>query len=122
MNTLQISVTHSDLNITESNSETSEPVVLSVKTEDSTCKQEPLVLSLYNDDNHVSEIQVSTKNSKIPVDMVSRKEAGHTRLKQRAIKSSHVKKSEDQGKHVRKSGAGPGVPEVKRFKCEMCNR
>lgn len=122
MDTLQISVSNSDLNITESNSRTNEPVVLPVKTEDSTGKQEPLAFSLYSDDNNVSETQVPTKNSKMHVGMVSRKEAGSARLKQRAMKLSHIKKSENQGKQVRKSETASEIPEVKRLKCETCNR
>jgi hypothetical protein len=122
VDTLQISVSNSDLNITESNSRTNEPVVLPVKTEDSTGKQEPLAFSLYSDDNNVSETQVPTKNSKMHVGMVSRKEAGSARLKQRAMKLSHIKKSENQGKQVRKSETASEIPEVKRLKCETCNR
>jgi hypothetical protein len=122
VDTLQISVSNADLNITESNSRTCESVVLSVKTEDSTGKQEPLAFSLYNDDNNACEIQRPTKNFKMHVGMVSHKEAGSARLKQRAVKLSHIKKSENQGKQVRKSETASEIPEVKRFKCETCSR
>ncbi|XP_021913906.1 zinc finger protein 37 homolog isoform X5 [Zootermopsis nevadensis] len=120
VDTLQISVSNSDLNITESNSQTSEPAALSVKTEDLAGKEEPLALSLYSDDN-ISETQILTKNSKIHVCMVSRKETGSARLKQRAIKLSHIKKNESQEKQVRKNETASEITEVKCFKCEICS-
>lgn len=119
---LQISVCNSDLNIRGSDSRMSEPVVLSIKTEDSTGKKDSLKFSLFNDDNNHSEIRVPIKNSKISVSTVSSKEVGSTRLKQRSEKLSQ-KKSENQGKPVRKSETGSEIYEVSKcFKCEMCNR
>jgi hypothetical protein len=122
VDTLQISVCNSDLNVRESDSRISEPVVLPIKTEDSTGKKDPLEFSLFSDENNLSEIQVPIKSFKIAVSTVSSKETGSTRLKQRSEKLSHVKKNEDQGKPVRKSETRSEIHEVKRFKCETCNR
>ncbi|XP_023722653.1 zinc finger protein 271 isoform X2 [Cryptotermes secundus] len=121
VDTLQISVCNSDLNIRGSDSRMSEPVVLSIKTEDSTGKKDSLEFSLFNDDNNHSEIRLPIKNSKLSVSTVSSKEAGSTRLKQRSEKLSQ-KKSENQGKPVRKTETGSEIYEVSKcFKCEMCN-
>lgn len=122
VDTLQISVCNSDLNVRGSDSRISEPVVLSIKTEDSAGKKDSLEFSLFSDDNNLSEVQVPIKNSKVSVSTVSSKEVGSTRLKQRSEKLSQ-KKGEDQGKPVRKSETGSEIYEVNKcFKCEMCNR
>lgn len=122
VDTFQISVCNSDLNVRGSDSRISEPVVLSIKTEDSTGKKDSLEFSLFSDDNNLSEIQVPIKNSKLSVSTISSKEVGSTRLKQRSEKLSQ-KKSEDQEKPVRESETGSEIYEVNKcFKCEICNR
>jgi hypothetical protein len=111
------------LNIRGTDSRISEPVVLSIKTEDSADKKDALEFSLFADDNNLSEIQVPIKNSKVSLNTVSSKEVGSTRLKQRSEKTSHIKKAEDQGKPIRKSEPGSKIYDVSRcFKCDMCKR
>jgi len=117
LDTLQISVSNSDLNINELNSHASEPVVLPVKTENLSCKENPLPCSLYNDNSNLSELQLPTKHIKMSVNTTSCKEAGSTRLKQRSLKLSHVKKSEEVGKPMRKTERAPEIQEVNKGMC-----
>jgi len=117
LDTFQISVSNADLNISESNSHVSEPAVLPVKTENLPCKENPLTCSLYNDNNNLSELQLPTKHIKMSVNTASCKEAGSTRLKQRSLKLSHGKKSEEVGKPMRKTERAPEIQEVNRGMC-----
>jgi hypothetical protein len=119
----QISACNSDLNVRGADSRISDPVVLSIKTEDSAGKKDAFKFSLFSGDNNLSELQVPIKNSKVSVSTVSSKEVGNTRLNQRSEKVSRIKKTEDQRKPVRKSEPGSEIYEVNEcFKCEMCNR
>lgn len=123
VDTPQISVCNSDLTIRGADSRISDPVVLSIKTDDSAGKKDAFQFSLFSDDNNLSELQVPIKNSKVSVSTVSSKEVGSARLNQRSEKVSRIKKTEDQGKPVRKSEPGSEIYEVNKcFKCEMCNR
>jgi hypothetical protein len=118
LDTLQISVSNSDLNITESNSRVSEPAVLPVKTEDVTRKENPVTCSLYSDNNNLSEVQLRTKHAKMSVNTVPCREAGSARLKQGSLKLSHIKKSEEEGKSVRKAERAPEIQEVNKGMCK----
>jgi hypothetical protein len=119
LDTLQISVSNSDLNIRESNSHASEPAVLPVVTEDLPRKENPLTCSLYNDNDNLSEVQLPAKHAKVFIHTVSCKEAGSTRLKQRLLKLSHIKKSEEEGKPMKKTERAPEIQEVNK---RVCNR
>lgn len=113
----------SDLNVRGADSRISDPVVLSIKTDDSAVKKDAFKFSLFNGDNNLSELQVPIKNSKVSVSTVSSKEVGSARLNQRSEKVSRIKKTEDEGNPVRKSEPGSEIYEVNNcFKCEMCNR
>jgi hypothetical protein len=53
----------------------------------------------------------------MPVNTASCKEAGSTRLKQRSLKFSHAKKSEEVGKSMRKAERSPEIQEVNKGMC-----
>ncbi|PSN36720.1 hypothetical protein C0J52_11491 [Blattella germanica] len=111
-NQLQIS------ELSERKSESHEPVLLSVKSDDFTTNGEPLVFSFYEDSNHhLTEVNFSTKNyQKVPKDNI--KITSSPKQRQRILKPN-LKKSEGQGKLDRKNVVA-AIKDNKSFKCNFC--